>query len=409
MLRYLLMEYGKLIGIGIVACILMRFVSSKARIWMFPYVFGLLITVSIISVFSTTPVISYSAMAVIYLCASFLLLPAPLNMAERWFLFFWAYNVFVNYYTPYLAVGLKAKVWALFLYFGVGTMAGIYCARHRLLQRLAKVVALMSLVIVFWYDRTLIQEMDVSLDERIGSEIINPNLVGLYMVTILPFILLTLAYFRNTLRARVLAGVALFMCCWILFATGSRNAFIGASACLLGVIMLKTRRRWLKVALIGCVIIVFLWYLAQHTIVTESRVLDFRNDSGRIEHWQSLLSGRTLSQNLFGSGTLYDVGFSEIRTANGHSIFIQIYYEMGCLGVLLFLCYLIAHYLCARKNRLYGGISLMLLCTALASGFGESYPMAGNSLLALIWGLSMGLLSICRRSTPDRLQNSEER
>lgn len=406
--------YSKVVAIICLSVILAHFMSQKWRFRLFPFCFsGLLILQILGPTLETSQFIGYISMGLTYLFTVFLLnlntqTRIVLNLPEKLFLLFYAYLTFVTFYAPYMSYGCYDKILGTILYFGAGIMAGKYCAQHSQFKRLSRWVAFGALLVVLLYNKNVVHEVDVEVGERLGVEdILNANLAGLYFVTLLPYLILTTFSLKESWWAKLIAGGSFIGCSILLVFTGSRNSFIGAMATVLCVLLFVNRNKIISLISILCGVSIIGYLLSKILILSESRILDYSDTtgSGRVQAWTVWLENRTLLQKIFGAGTFYDLTEFVPRVSNMHSMYVQIIYEAGYLGLALFISYLFVHVRCALRMGLTGGVSLVLLASCLFSGFGESYPMRSQSLMTLTWGLSMGLLSV-RRLMLDRSQTS---
>jgi O-Antigen ligase len=399
--------YFKLISIVIVGVLLSRYVPNNLRLRLFPFCFAGLLAVSIASPFLSQK-FSYGVMGSIYILNAFLLFfdfskSFKLNSVEKCFFVFYAYHLLVNVYAPYAELGFHAKIMALISYFFAGIMAGIYCARNDQLSRLSRWVAFFALIILLVYDRNVISETNLDEGERLGvTDVLNSNLAGLHLVCLMPFLTLTTFSLSEKVVNRFVAGFAWVGCSTLLFLTGSRNAFLGGLVAFFGTILLVSKNRLITfVSAIGGIGLAG-YVLSTMVFVKESRLFDFTDTSGsgRTDAWIRWLENRTFIQKVFGAGTFYDFDNGDPRWANMHSIYVQMLYEIGYFGLALFVVYLLVHIRCALRMGVQGRVSLILLATCLACGVGETYPYASGSLLTLLWGLSIGLLSYRQQLMP---------
>jgi hypothetical protein len=404
--------YSKVIAILIISIALTNFVPQKLRLRLFPACFaGLLISQILSAALPESNLIGYGLMGLIYLFTAFLLnLETPrqqkLNITEKFFFVFYAYLTLAVIYAPYISYGLYDKILGFILYFFTGIMVGKFCVMHDQFKHLSRWVAFGAVLVILLYNRNIVHDVDVEIGERLQVEDkLNANLAGLYFVTLLPYAMLTTFSFKETWLTKVIGGVAFVGCSILLFFTGSRNSFIGAVAAVICVILFVNKNKVLSIISVVCGVSLIGFLLSKVLILSDSRILDYSDTtaSGRVDVWVTWLGNRTFLQKVFGAGTFYDFSFFKPMVANMHSMYVQIIYEAGYVGMALFLVYLVVHIRSALRKGMIGGISLVLLASCLFSGFGESYPYRSQSLMTLTWGLSMGLLSTYRRQTQNRV------
>ena len=399
----ILIQNIKLILLMVVSWCMSKYIPRKLRKQLFPYVPAILLSTIICAVFlPNSQFLGYLMMAGMYFCITLLINLGDIKSIERrvffiWFLAFYAYYNFVNVYAHYAPIGFYSKTQGFVMYFLPGIMAGVYCASTSAVQSLNRWVSVVAIIICLVYRVAAVQTIDVAAGERASMEGLNSNLLGLFMVTLLTFALMSLVDSKERWIIRVVAGVATLFSAYILILTGSRNSFLGGLVALVGSSLMAKRNRIINICVLSAVFVIGGLYFIHSYATEDVRVLNkenYENDSGRFEWWHDLLEQTTPLQNLIGRGSYYDdsrMFEGIVLHSNMHSIYAQVYYEMGYVGCLLFVIYLIGHVGTALRNKEYGRYSLVYLATALVCGVGESYSLRGGTL-SIIWGLSIGLL-----------------
>lgn len=221
-----------------------------------------------------------------------------------------------------------------------------------------------------------------NIHTRVYSTLGNPNLLGGYLLTILPVSIFLPFEFRQRTISKILffIGSLLILIC-ILF-TGSRGAYLGLLATFLTgsiIFIFKQRKPFFVLAIPTLILILmFLFPIFTERISTIFTMREHTSNSYRLNVWIS--SFKMLKDNLFlgiGPGNqaflmaygLYMIsGFDALSAYN---IFLEFAVETGILGALIFiliftLSFLKLHLLFWQKNKLLSGgifISLLALLT----------------------------------------------
>jgi O-antigen ligase len=404
----IIIQHIKFILLLVVSFGMSKFITNRQRRGLFPYVTAILLGTIILSIFlPDSRLLGYLLMAGTYTCIAFLInmgdiKGVKMNSLFIWFLVFYFYYDLVNFYSDYALIGFYSKNQGFIMYFLPGIMAGIYCAKNNIVFLLNRWIAVSAIIICVVYQETALQTISIEIGDRASMEGLNSNLLGLFMTTLLVFSLMSVVDIREKLLFKGLAVVSSLFCTYILIMTGSRNAFLGGLTGLIGVLLMSKRNRIVNICLLSMAFVVGGIYFFRSYVTEDVRVLNKYNyvdDSGRSQWWRdSLAQKTTLKQNLIGRGSYYDesrIYEGTILHSNMHSVYFQIYYEMGYIGCVLLFIYLIRHVSEALKNKDFGPYSLVYLAVAMASGVGESYPLRGGTL-SIVWGLSIGLLLVRR-------------
>lgn len=397
---YLFFQYFKMLAILVMSILLCKLMPARLRIMLYPYAYVAILGAMACATFLPS---AYLQMGVIYLSSALLLniyWIGKMRWKSHFFLFaiFIGYNIFSNLYaTEYRSLGFQIKITGIFQFFIVGIMAGIYAVENSQLTRLSRIASIGAIICSYVFRHNLmVSGFDVSSGDRMSGDELNSNLIGLFMVAFVTFPLINIMKEGPKQIVDIcLSGVAVVACSANLILSGSRNALLGLVTVLVGSVFFQRKNKFLGIILFLLVATVMAALLAQSLTLGETHLTDFSNDSGRGEFWRDELSRQSAGERVFGRGTRFDdsaMFTGVILQSNMHSMYVQILYEMGYVGVFLFAWYLLAHIRSGLRSGYYGRVSLVFLATSLACGLAESYPMRTGSLLSLLWGFSIGML-----------------
>ncbi len=241
---------------------------------------------------------------------------------------------------------------------------------------------------------------------RVMSVMRDPNTLGAFLL--LPFSLYTKGFgtYKDR-RCTVLAGTAMLLCLWLTF---SRSAWLGLIIVVLTmVLILRQNNAWrlfTKYRMYLLVAIVFgatALYAARGTYVVQNTLLHadkstVQRDSNelRLDFTKNALSQIKKSPFGHGAGT---AGLVSIRNSKAvvltEDYYLQIAYEVGVGGLLLFMgiLYLVAMRLWAL--RLYSDTAMALLASLAALSFiNLLLHMWSGEAVVLYWWLLAGAASV---------------
>jgi len=399
--------FAKVLVVLVLSIFFSRVVSADFRQKIFPYVVGILMLNYTIFFVLHIPLVSYVLQGGLpILCSAFLLYINPqegvrLNSCEKRYLLFLAYFLSMTLFDDYTFEIVMAKILGFLYFFGVGWTTARYAVQNNQVERLMKVLALFSIPFLIALYKGSYDYQDIGSGERLGGDelgMLNANVVGLMATAALIAPLVVTVLLKTTLVQKMVSVAALAIGGFILIASGSRNAF-GAFACACLVAVVFCSRVMKLVAIMIALIVGFLMYsTARFETPEDVRVLDLSVESyksSRFEMYENIFYGTTAMQRLVGARSYIDRDINSGRAwGNAHSMYVQIAYEAGIIGVLLFGFYCVGHVRCALHNKNWGKLALVFLAAALVSGLAESYPLRPFSMTGLVWGLSLGVLNI---------------
>jgi O-antigen ligase len=175
--------------------------------------------------------------------------------------------------------------------------------------------------------------------------------------------------------------------------TGSRASF-GSLTVAAGCLLLPVvRRPWIAaiwLVLLGGIAMFVLSYIDSDSA---ARMVDFSNTRQGV--WQHVLSEASASP-VFGRGAWMDSARNRVAWGNAHSLYIQVFYEIGIVGSLVFAAWLLVQghrtLHCLRTLQIpEKWLIPAFFAIPLGIGVFEAGPLLGASSLALFWGFSVGL------------------
>lgn len=216
--------------------------------------------------------------------------------------------------------------------------------------------------------------------ERIMSTLRDPNSFGSYLIIVLSLIFSYLLVTKNKDLKNVYLGLLALglLCLWFTF---SRSAWIGAFAALLVLVALHYKRpknitldkRLVSLLAVGLVVVLAGLFVARDSYfiknvilhADESTVLEDPNEL-RVRVWRQSIDAVADQPFGYGPGT---AGLPSVRndiqgTVLNENYYLQIMYEVGVLGLGLFLAILVV-----VGYRLYGLVGNSRLALALLASF----------------------------------------
>lgn len=256
--------------------------------------------------------------------------------------------------------------------------------------------------------------------ERVMSTVRDPNSLGSYIIIIISIALSYFLLSKNKNVKQVALGLLLLgtLC---LYFTFSRSAWLGmfvALAVLAALILkennkLRLNKKYIIAAFVTAVIGLASVYALRDTYLVqniifhsdEQTVLEDPNEL-RIRFWQESVAAAVLQPGGFGPGT---AGLASIRnekqgTILNENYYLQILYEVGMLGLILFIAILI--YVAVRLYRVSHTSPLVLALLASLAGLMLTnflvHIWTNEAVAYTWWGLTGLSIIVVKRRNPRR-------
>ncbi len=291
---------------------------------------------------------------------------------------------------PEILFALKLKD---FLYSLIYITAGSYITNLDKMKRLIFSLAIPALFTIFI---CLMNPGQINTSGRIIINDINPNAlaadVGTSLIVLLILFYILKSNYKFILIPIIIVGLG------VLFKTGSRG---GTFSTLIAITIYLMAYKWdvkkIIVVVTGVVIFtILIWSGLPEEI--KGRLFDISNMSGRSNFW--VVPFQRLSHNpFFGIGALDEISvFYDLRWGSMLNIYLNIYIELGYLGVLVggmaFGSLLYGIYLSATRIKDPSKyIFLSVIAFGLFSGVAESTPMRGNRAVMILFIVFIGAFS----------------
>ena len=324
-----------------------------------------------------------------------------LNNVDKSFLYFWLYFTLISFIFGDSWISVIYKLVTLIIFIS-GLNCGKFIVQNRLEQKAFNYLSLSGLLCAYLYWKILLPDIKTGLFFRFGfegNELFNPNVAALLCLPFIASGLLSTFIIPNKISFKVVSFCSLIANFYLLFMTGSRNAFFALVTCVVVLISFRNIRESLKfiifTALLTAIFIAIINYLSTFM---DSRIMQLFNITGGIE-----LSGRDAIWNYYidkmdfvnyFSGSGGAIEFYTGQWSNMHSMYVQIFYESGIIGSILFLMFVSKFIFRSFEIGKSAIIAISIFAMVLASGAGESYPLRGFSIITFMWGMSVGLLSV---------------
>ncbi len=196
-----------------------------------------------------------------------------------------------------------------------------------------------------WIDNDMFSD----ITNRVYSTLENPNVLGEYLILIIPFAAACMLTAKTwTRRLLYLAILAVMLVCIML--TSSRGAWLGLLlAAALFVVMLDAR--FILVGIIGLVVLYFAlpdWIIGRFTSIgdmsdssTSYRVYIWLGTIAMLkDYWFSGIGPGTDAFNL-----VYPAySFNTVKAPHAHNLFLQLMSDAGIIGLILFLLVILSFY-----------------------------------------------------------------
>ena len=241
-----------------------------------------------------------------------------------------------------------------------------------------------------WLDSTMFTE----IGNRVVSTFENPNVLGQYLIIMLPFAILAMLEERGRARLGAIAVTALTAICLVF--TWSRGAWLGAIFGVLIMLMIYSRHT-MKVCVAGLFALPLLPFVVPDTILNRFMSIGNLGDSStmyRVNIWKGTL--RMTGDYFIGGIGMGEAAFRKVypnysleaieAAPHSHNLFLQVLTENGIFGM-LFLVILFYFFikLCTDfvtdKSR-YDGSKCSVVCLA---GFGGILSVLLQSFTDYVW------------------------
>ncbi len=233
-------------------------------------------------------------------------------------------------------------------------------------------------------------------ETRFSGFEMNPNTVG--NIAAASFCLtIYIAFWETHFFTRIVSIISSGALGLTLVPSGSRTAF-GASIIilLLNIFSHMKRLRHLLVATVVLGITSWVFFISMAKVPDLIRVMNTKIETGRLAMWEGIIAHNP--SPLFGIGTYLQKSVGgRIVWGNTHSIYIQIYYEAGVLGLLVFsgvMCFVLWHSIRVYRTVILPEkwLAFAMLILPLSVGLFESAPIFGMCMPSLWWGMGLGLI-----------------
>lgn len=209
----------------------------------------------------------------------------------------------------------------------------------RLYHLLGNSVFVLQLIFVvgMWIDPdTFFRLTNGGEEARLGGVMMNPNELG--MLAGVGVACLIFDLYRK--EKKVWTIIKILVIFYALFMTGSRSSLIGVLIIIFFHIN-QTKRQGLKMAIIGCVLMVIPFAINQIILKggDKARMEEILTLTGRLPFWQALISEGLPREPLLGFGYMridYKEFFQSVHTYPGkmtHNTFMQVLMNLGFVGL----------------------------------------------------------------------------
>lgn len=307
----------------------------------------------------------------------------------------------------------------------VGYFVGMWVLRNpgewaRLLRILTVAAAICLVFYTFHgvFSTSLAEEMGggratISVEKDGELVVSNQNYVGLLVVALLPYPFLLImgrhSDYAKHAWIKFVAYITFILMAAALVRTGSRNASLGLLPILAYLFFAKTALdRSKKMALRVAIVISVLVTLAFSTgALDKLRIITAASESGditsgRLDSFIVKLYGSTETQKWFGRGCLYDLRFYEelgLKTppmSNGHSMYFQILYQSGYVGVFLLFVLISAVWIRSKGMGTRGHLIRLLFFIWAFCGVAESMPLLQEGVFKPLMGMALAFCTKLR-------------
>ena len=406
----------KLIAEILISAAFAYFVSGKARDSLTPWALAVILGSSAMSPYMHPGLFSFFVFANFFsscfVTNGYKLRYLVRNPVLCLFLLFWGWQCLSMCFGEYVSYSVVYFLQIPFESISLGYFVAFWAMQKpenwdKLMKAITIVLAVVVLVYLkegafserMGYEETF--RSALGLDEENSA---NPNWVGLVIIGILPYSVLSLlrAVSKKDMKHGVLAFVVASMLALALVRTGSRNACLGLIPLVLYSVFNGTRLSFVKRITTVVVLFTVLVLLIGKTTssVSDLRLFSISKtgdiSSGRFDHFRyKMLYHLSPKERWFGCGAWLDYPMEgQIKLANGHSVPVQILRQSGYVGMGLFLIFSLALVRRCLRCGPQGRLALTLFCVWLFTGVGESGPLlSGGGGSKILLGMAIALCS----------------
>lgn len=391
--------------------VLNKYIDQKTKLFIVPVILFYLPASFIImnlSVYHGTESFFTTYLLVIIECIAILILFSlikignNLNNVDKAFLCFWLYFTLISFIFGDIWISGIDKLVALIIFIS-GLHCGKFITQNGIERKAFNFLSLSGLLCAYLYWKFYLPELKTELlydpSGLRTRELFNQNVAASLCLPFIVSSLLSTFIIPNKLAFKMIGLSSFISNSYVIFSIGSRNSFFAVIISVIVLIAYKNKINFKKTLLLPILIAIFYasaYYLSPSI---DNRILQFFVEpgvsqwSGREQLWTYFLDKMDFANYIFGSGGAIDI-YNTNQWSNMHSMYIQIFYESGIIGSILFLFFIGKFLFLSSKIGKSALIVLCLFAMVLASGVGESYPIRGFSIINFMWGMSVGLLSV---------------
>lgn len=253
--------------------------------------------------------------------------------------------------------------------------------QKRILNIFALLLLGSSLLLCFvalwqWIQLTILLQHIPSYQGRIVGTLGNPNILGGYLLMILPFVIISRLYYSWFLSVKLFVA---FLIIITIFLTGSRGALAGLFGMGVFFCYMKSKHVWQRIAIIGVFILLSLFFFV---LIPQQRASIWDN---RTVIW-SYGAQAFFRSPLIGYGQEnFELVFPRerrMKVDNAHNIFLEAAISSGIIGLMLFIAIIFTAFSKAPTVIRFSLLAFLIV--------GQFNPL-GISQIALFWGL-LGLI-----------------
>jgi O-antigen ligase len=297
----------------------------------------------------------------------------------------------------------------------VNLFVGLYFTTFEKVIKLLKVLALpLALSALFF----TINRGITSEDGRLIVFDLNPNSIGLMMCVSCTILFAVLLCCRRNLVFLIIAFPGLMCALFAIFSSGSRTS-IGSCFAGLSLLIISQLRNFKNIAMMivaGSLMLFFFLFRIWGKLDTSlrTRAFDFSNMSGREVNWAQMLFDFKEAP-FYGYGMICDYDeFGNIRWGQALNIYLNVYFELGLLGVvvgggLLFAILWNLYQLMKKESHSSKWIVVALVVVPLVSGIAEGSAMRAKYTISVLFMLSIGILANAKRNPQFFLSSNHKR
>lgn len=259
------------------------------------------------------------------------------------------------------------------------------------------------------------KEMFKDITTRVSGTFDNPNVMGEYLLLVIP---LTLTYFFNNkgmIKKMVSLGIVGVMAVCLAL-TYSRGCYLGIAACI-GVFLLLINLKFILLCLAG---VVALPFVLPQSIMNRLTSIGNTNDSStsyRISIWKGALDMvkdywyKPIGQGTVAFNSIYPLySYSGVGAEHTHNLFLQLIIETGILGIVAFVGIILKfyQYLCNGLTKCVNkkmSINMIAFISGLTGFLIQSMfdnTWYNNRIILIFWifiGLGVATRNLVQNST----------